>query len=244
MTLTEMQEHFRVMYGRRNRVFFNGLGEMLGRLSISVGNVQHAIRNSGGQHVHSALAGVAAWVFAIANHFESSFGFHIRVLRKYGVPGCAYCGSSPCDCSEQRKVEAREAGTWRDFALPTDCSLRDLQQHLASLYGSRNKSKGLDYLALRLFRETAELQNVHLRLAHEDMVVAKLEDEYGSELADVLAWVIAMANYLGFDLEIAILDRYRECPDCGMAPCTCGRYLADGGKLARRGSFSAGCDSR
>ena len=43
------------------------------------------------------------------------------------------------------------------------------------------------------------------------------------EFADVLAWLVTLANCKGIDLEDAIGRKYgKGCPGCGGTPCTCG----------------------
>jgi NTP pyrophosphatase (non-canonical NTP hydrolase) len=45
-----------------------------------------------------------------------------------------------------------------------------------------------------------------------------LEDEF----ADVIAWLVSLANVAGVDLEKAALNKYdNKCPKCGYMPCQC-----------------------
>jgi NTP pyrophosphatase (non-canonical NTP hydrolase) len=42
------------------------------------------------------------------------------------------------------------------------------------------------------------------------------------EFADVLAWLVTLANCVGVDLDEAIEAKYGPgCPGCGRTPCTC-----------------------
>ena len=52
----------------------------------------------------------------------------------------------------------------------------------------------------------------------------KANDRKGTEeeFADVLAWLVSLANVLNVDLEKAALTKYdKKCPKCRFAPCKC-----------------------
>ena len=41
-------------------------------------------------------------------------------------------------------------------------------------------------------------------------------------MADVLAWLVTLANIRGIDLEAAVWQKYGiACPGCGAVPCAC-----------------------
>jgi NTP pyrophosphatase (non-canonical NTP hydrolase) len=43
-----------------------------------------------------------------------------------------------------------------------------------------------------------------------------------AEFADVLAWLVTLANVEGIDLSKALHDKYGQgCPGCGLMVCTC-----------------------
>jgi NTP pyrophosphatase (non-canonical NTP hydrolase) len=47
-------------------------------------------------------------------------------------------------------------------------------------------------------------------------------EELAAEFADVLAWLVTIANVAGIDLEQAVLDKYGGgCPGCGQMVCRC-----------------------
>ena len=48
------------------------------------------------------------------------------------------------------------------------------------------------------------------------------QEELALEMADVLAWLVTLANAVGVDLEAAMRDKYGTgCPGCGQSPCVC-----------------------
>lgn len=45
----------------------------------------------------------------------------------------------------------------------------------------------------------------------------------GEEIADVIAWVVSLANLCGVDVEEEIIKKYPMiCVRCGKKPCECG----------------------
>lgn len=45
-----------------------------------------------------------------------------------------------------------------------------------------------------------------------------IEDEF----ADVLAWLVSLANVASIDLERSAMNKYNNrCPKCGKTPCKC-----------------------
>ena len=47
-------------------------------------------------------------------------------------------------------------------------------------------------------------------------------DELAAEFADVLAWLVTIANVAEIDLQEAVLRKYgRGCPGCGQLVCVC-----------------------
>jgi NTP pyrophosphatase (non-canonical NTP hydrolase) len=65
---------------------------------------------------------------------------------------------------------------------------------------------------LRTYQELGELTDAIMK----EKAQADIEDE----LADVLAWVISIANLLDMELGLALLKKYSNaCSKCGSLPC-------------------------
>ncbi len=133
-------------------------------------------------------------------------------------PGvCFYCGKAKdCDCV------GRHGGPKLDGSVRTDLlakSLREWQQMLGGLFGAINQTQGLIAVSEHLGREIHEL----------DEAITAYEASGGDierfavmlECADVLAWLIAVANLLDLDLSTELLDTYRfdRCPSCEQDVC-------------------------
>jgi NTP pyrophosphatase (non-canonical NTP hydrolase) len=92
-------------------------------------------------------------------------------------------------------------------------SLRALQQQIRRMYGAKDEARGDAATFLWLTEEFGELATA-LRSGSDD--------ELALEMADVLAWLVTLANVRGIDLEAAVLKKYGvACPGCRAVPCVC-----------------------
>jgi NTP pyrophosphatase (non-canonical NTP hydrolase) len=90
--------------------------------------------------------------------------------------------------------------------------IREFQNLIRQIYLDRDQKRGADKTFLWLLEEVGELTRAYRRG----------EDQVGKEMADVLAWMVSVANLLGIDLEAEVLKKYpRTCPLCSSNPCTC-----------------------
>jgi len=98
-------------------------------------------------------------------------------------------------------------------SAPTSITLRDFQQLIRDMYGSKDEARGVDGTFMWLMEEVGELAAA-LR--------SGTPAEKAAEFADVLAWLTTIANVAGVDLTAAITEKYgRGCPGCGKLACTC-----------------------
>ncbi len=92
-------------------------------------------------------------------------------------------------------------------------SLPRVQQLIATLYGSKDAQRGIEGTFMWLLEEVGEL-SAALRTG--------TREEQAEEFADVLAWLVTLANVAGVDLEAALRAKYGSgCPGCGQVPCQC-----------------------
>ncbi|TSC72879.1 MAG: hypothetical protein G01um101438_278 [Parcubacteria group bacterium Gr01-1014_38] len=229
MTLQKLMEHSFSLYARRNRVFLPSLRDRIDYLNLAIGDLQDAIRKEFGRDVLGcAVARIVSRIFCVAEHFwnlpETSGAanpFVIATVRKY-PRRCSYCGQSPCACSE-RHSESQLA----QHADPEQLqwTLRQWCAHLDHLYGAMNRKRGLENMLNRLFREISELSSLAMKISRLQIRRDQIEDELALELADALAWTIAIACVLGIDLEDAFTDQYQEgCQICRCHPCECTHF--------------------
>ena len=98
-------------------------------------------------------------------------------------------------------------------------SLRDVQELIRSMFGAKDAARGPDGTFMWLMEEVGELAGA-LRAAKKDP--AK-RDDLALEFADVLAWLVTLANIAEIDLDDAVRRKYGGgCPRCGRPVCACG----------------------
>lgn len=96
---------------------------------------------------------------------------------------------------------------------PGGLTIRTLQRLIHDLYGAKDEARGDSATFLWLAEEFGELATA-LR--------SGTSEELALEMADVLAWLVTLANIRGIDLEAAVWQKYgRACPGCGTVPCLC-----------------------
>src|SRR3954468_8704200 len=91
-------------------------------------------------------------------------------------------------------------------------TVRALQQMILQMYGRKDAARGDAAPFLWLAEEFGELATA-LR--------SGTAEELAMEMADVLAWLVTLANVRGVDLEAAVVRKYATCPGCGSIPCRC-----------------------
>jgi len=92
-------------------------------------------------------------------------------------------------------------------------TLSALQQMLFQMYGAKDAARGDAATFLWLTEEFGELATA---------VRSGDQEELAAEMADVLAWLVTLANIRGVDLEVAVRRKYGQgCPGCARVPCMC-----------------------
>ena len=96
---------------------------------------------------------------------------------------------------------------------PGGLTIGGLQRRIRALYGAKDEARGDAGCFLWLAEEFGELATA-LR--------SGTPEELALEMADVLAWLVSLANVRGVDLEAAVRAKYGDaCPGCGGVPCGC-----------------------
>ncbi len=96
---------------------------------------------------------------------------------------------------------------------PPQVSLADFQLLIRRMYHEKDVARGVEGTFMWLMEEVGELATALRSGSHEERV---------GEFADVLAWLVTIANVVGVDLTEAVLKKYGAgCPGCGRFDCTC-----------------------
>ncbi len=94
-----------------------------------------------------------------------------------------------------------------------DLTVRNLQQMIQAMFGHKDTQRGIDGTFMWFMEEVGEL-SAALR--------SRNPEELKGEFADVLAWLVTLANLTGIDLENAVAEKYcRGCPRCHAVICEC-----------------------
>lgn len=100
-----------------------------------------------------------------------------------------------------------------NFGFSTGLTIAAFQRQIQAMYGSKDVARGDAGTFLWFAEEVGELATA-LR--------SGTDEELAFEMADVLAWLVTLANVRGIDLEAAVMSKYgRSCPGCGQVPCRC-----------------------
>ncbi len=94
----------------------------------------------------------------------------------------------------------------------------DFQQLIEKMYSHKDRQRGSAGTFLWLMEEVGELAQA---------IAGKESKEHtAAEFADVMAWLVTLANVEGIDLNQALHDKYGQgCPGCGLMVCTCNEKL-------------------
>jgi NTP pyrophosphatase (non-canonical NTP hydrolase) len=91
--------------------------------------------------------------------------------------------------------------------------ISDLQALIEKMYSDKDRARGTAATFLWLCEEVGELAAA-LREGGKE--------EQAAEFADVIAWLVTLANINDIDLTAALHKKYGEgCPGCGHFICTC-----------------------
>lgn len=94
-----------------------------------------------------------------------------------------------------------------------DLSIADLQRHIRQMYHEKDVARGIEGTFMWLMEEVGELASA---LRGED------RENLAEEFADVIAWLVTIANVADIDLATALAAKYGSgCPGCGRLVCTC-----------------------
>lgn len=95
--------------------------------------------------------------------------------------------------------------------------LGEFQQLIDRMYSDKDRRRGAAKTFLWFAEEVGELASA-LAKKHDR---ENLEEEF----ADVLAWLVTLANVEGVDLERAVQKFTSGCPGCGQMVCACDAKL-------------------
>jgi len=98
-------------------------------------------------------------------------------------------------------------------AKPAELTLDELQRLIRVMYLEKDRARGIEGTFMWFVEEVGELATA-LR--------SGTPAERAAEMADVLAWLVTLANLANVDLKAAVMEKYGTgCPGCGQFLCRC-----------------------
>jgi NTP pyrophosphatase (non-canonical NTP hydrolase) len=92
-------------------------------------------------------------------------------------------------------------------------TLGEFQERIGELFGAKDSSRGMEGTFMWFMEEVGELAAALREGPREELAL---------EFADVLAWLVTLANIAGIDLDDAVEAKYgKGCPKCDRTPCAC-----------------------
>jgi NTP pyrophosphatase (non-canonical NTP hydrolase) len=91
-------------------------------------------------------------------------------------------------------------------------TIGELQRLIETMYSSKDRERGAKGTFLWFVEEVGELAAA---------IGEGSREEKEGEFADVLAWLVTLANVEGIDLERAMEKYAQGCPGCGRVVCSC-----------------------
>ncbi|MEK7105112.1 MAG: hypothetical protein AAB865_00270 [Patescibacteria group bacterium] len=166
------------------------------------------------EEIERALVDCLVDLFVICDRLDIALDQSIAIK----WPGaCFYCGMvKDCGCV------GRHGAPKLDGSLRSDLLAQPLsgwQQMLKRLFGVTNQARGVAKVSEHLGKEIDELEEAVVRFEASRDPVDKLAAML--ECADVLAWLIAVANLLDIDLSyhLSIVYHLDRCPSCEEEIC-------------------------
>lgn len=90
-------------------------------------------------------------------------------------------------------------------------NINDFQKMIYELYYERDYARGPERTMLWLVEEIGELSEA-----------LRKDEDIEEEIADVIAWVVSLANLFNIDVEEVLNKKYPGyCIKCGKKPCGC-----------------------
>ena len=97
--------------------------------------------------------------------------------------------------------------------MPNEITVCSLQTLIRKMYFEKDAERGVDGTFMWLMEEVGELA-----AALRNGTPAEIRGEF----ADVIAWLVTIANIVDCDLTAALAEKYGSgCPGCGKFVCSC-----------------------
>ena len=239
-TLSDALGYFDVLSRERNRKFLRLPSQATGHLLTGTGEMQELfVRLAENPERIRALfpevaSRVALQIITTLQSVDTPHSAFIEIFsREYGGK-CKACGQPVCVCGLNNTNAGVESEA---LAGQETWGIAEWQAHMQRMYGANNLRMEPKDAAIRLTKEATEanweantltLETLEHLVTGSTMTPERervLRMKILKELSDVFAWLLALCNKYGADLEEILVTRYADgCPNCGRFVCECGDF--------------------
>jgi len=210
-----------------------GPDTMLAKLIGNVVTLTHALRKTPNESdtISRSLTNVFVWTSTIANLADIDIQ---EIMKEKFGEGCPHCKQMPCLLAEGKKCEEPAEPILKINQTTIPMSLDNWQDHLKRMYSNNYKGdliQSMRFCSAKVSEEAEELIgsayadiDKELKGVSFDSVLAS---SFKSEMADLIAWSMAVANCLDakngkYSIEISLKEKYKDgCPYCKSPKCIC-----------------------
>lgn len=229
---SELQQRVKNIYEEHDIECGYGPDTMLAKLVGNVTTLTHAARKTPDdlKTIGRSLTNVLIWTTTIAN--IANIDLQEIMQEKFGA-GCPHCKLMPCLLSKGEKCEEPSQPSNKPKP-PLPSSMEDWQKHLKIMYSNNfqgDLTQALRFCSNRTLEEAGELIGSTYREIEEELKSISFDpvmsSSFKSEIADLVAWTMAVANCLDvkngyYSLEASLKEKYKEgCPYCKSPKCNC-----------------------
>lgn len=234
-SVAEAVDRVTTIYGPRNAlrgITLEGALHQMRDISITV--IGNLARNQvAPSEFHQPLASLLAWWGVALGMFPRlNLGFYTAsaLHKKHLGITCLRCDKSVCRCDDTDRRSYFEVAPGETTLVQIDStadplaslSISDTQRVLRKKYGLANAGRSIEEVIQRLAQEVAECSDCLREHAFRKWTQSQQIAELGAELADVFAWICALANTLKIDLAQVFQESYQAgCPFCRQQACIC-----------------------
>lgn len=222
-TIDQWNRQLLELYGERNSCYLPSLEQRVIFLILGIRILRRAIRRKESNDVlGDGLARVFARTLCVSQHFAVALPLGQAFERKY-AHGCSYCSREPCRCVQDARPAPR---LYANVSAKGERPLSELALRLKQTYGEKNLRHGIYWILDRLSDEVTELFAVGEQMRQGSVTPQQARELMVYEVADVLAWTMAVANCYDIALHVALDRRYGVfCWNCQHKPCECPPYI-------------------
>ena len=241
-TFGDLGRRVEEIYDEHDRECGYGFERVIAKIQANVGSLADNLEKGlfDQESINRQLTNTVIWVITFTNQFGMDSG---KIMETQFGTGCPHCRRMPCALAsrEECKPPDQEQIISNPLFASSNHSLEEWQKYLGMLYPNNfprdlNIDQRLAAVAQRIVDETVELNASCYQESLSDIKRSAFggnTNPVEEEVADVLAWCLALANGLkiklgDYSLEKVLIEKYKDgCPSnyCGKPKCECPKEI-------------------